>query len=138
MTSESINDKKSTANYDPQVLTFWPQILTFEKYFFTYCLQFPVHCPRSICGFPSTIFASFRISILCFGSRRILAMNFFIFWKLMRNECFWQGRLQTGCLSGDGRWNLNLFRRLSCSFSECRCSRILKRKIKKSSFLSHF
>ena len=127
--------KKSTANngISPIMANFHIMTANFDilmensnvlKRWFTYCLQFPVHCPRSICGFPSTIFALFIISILCFGSRSILAMNFFIFWKLMRNECFWQGRLQTGYLSGDGRWNLNLFRRLSCSFSVCRCSRI--------------
>ena len=92
----------------------------------TYCLQFPVHCPRSICGFPSWICALFNISILCFGSWSILAMNFFIFWKLMKNDFFWHGKLHTGYFSGEGRWNLNLFRRLSRWSFSCICSRILK------------
>ena len=125
------------STFYPRIFTFSGQISTFWK---TYCLQFPVHCPRSICGFPSTISSLFKISILCFGSRSILAMNFFIFWKLMRNECFWQGRLQTGYLSGDGRWNLNLLRRLNWSewFSEYRCSRIWKIKIENCYFRSFF
>ena len=94
----------------------------------TYCLQFPVHCPRSICGFPSWICSLFNISILCFGSWSILAMNFFIFWKLMKNDFFWHGKLHTGYFSGDGRWNLNLLRRLSRWSFSCICSRILKMK----------